>query len=147
MVSGSRRSACSTIATSPRFSSRRSAPRSSPAGPGSRSSSTRWPAVSRSPSSGAAVREAHFRSRGFPGGGSTSESARAGVDAYSAAIHSASSTRSAGTESSRTEVGAMSRSGASSLSAASPTTTPSSFWWPNGTLTTDPTSTGASGSA
>ena len=50
-----------------------------------------------------------------------------------------------GTESSRTALGATSRSGGSSLSAASPTTTPSSFWWPNGTRTTDPTSSGASG--
>ncbi len=93
------------------------------------------------------MREAHSRSRGLPAGGSTSDSARAGVEAYSAAIHSASSTRSGGTESSRTELGATSRSGGSSLSAASPTTTPSSFWWPNGTRTTDPTSSGASGSA
>ena len=93
------------------------------------------------------MRAAHSRRRGLPGGGSTSESARAGVDAYSAAIHSASSTRSGGTESSRTAVGATSRSAASSLSAASPTTTPSSRWWPNGTFTTEPTATGPSGSA
>jgi hypothetical protein len=103
--------------------------------------------VSRSPSRLAPERAAHSRSRGFPAGGSTSESARAGVEAYSAAIHSASSTRSGGTESSRTALGATSRSGGSSLASASPTTTPSSFWWPNGTFTTEPTSTGASGSA
>ena len=66
------------------------------------------------------MRRAHRRVRGLPGGGSTSESARAGVEAYSAAIHSASSTRSAGTESSRTALGATSRSGGSSLSGREP---------------------------
>jgi hypothetical protein len=85
--------------------------------------------------------------RGLPGGGSTSESARAGVEAYSAAIHSARSTRSGGTESARTALGATSRSAGSSLCEASPTTTPSSAWWPNGTRTTEPTSTGSAGSA
>ena len=93
------------------------------------------------------MRRAHSRVRGLPGGGSTSDRARAGVEAYSAAIHSASATRSGGTESSRTALGATSRSGGSSLASASPTTTPSSRWWPNGTRTTEPTSSGSAGSA
>ena len=114
---------------------------------GSASSSARWLSVSRSPSSGASVRNAHGSVRGFPRGGSTSWRARAGVEQYSSAIHSASSTRSSGTSSSRTPVGATSRSGASSECSASPTTTPSSAWRPNGTRTIEPTRTGCSGSA
>ena len=69
------------------------------------------------------------------------------MEQYSSAIHSASSTSSAGTESCRTAVGVTSFSGGTSVSAARPTTTPSSFWRPNGTRTIEPTSTGASGSA
>ena len=103
--------------------------------------------MSRCPSSSASVRRAHSSVRGFPRGGSTSDSARAGVEQYSTAIHSASSTRSAGTSSSRTPVGATSRSGATSVSSASPTTTPSSAWRPNGTRTIEPTRTGSAGSA
>ena len=66
------------------------------------------------------MRRAHSRVRGLPGGGSTSDRARAGVEAYSAAIHSASATRSGGTESSRTALGASSRSGGSSLVVGEP---------------------------
>ena len=50
---------------------------------GSASSSARWLSVSRSPSSGASVRNAHGSVRGLPRGGSTSCSARAGVEQYS----------------------------------------------------------------
>jgi hypothetical protein len=85
--------------------------------------------------------------RGRPFGGSTSESARAGVEQYSSAIHSASSTSSRGSESSRTAVGVTSFSAGTSVLAASPTTTPSSAWRPNGTRTIEPTSTGSAGSA
>ena len=49
--------------------------------------------------------------------------------------------------SARTLVGSCSRSGATSLCSANPTTTPSSAWWPNGTRTTDPTFSDASPSA
>ncbi len=146
-VSGDRRRSRGPIATSPRASSRRSAERSRPAVRGSASSSARWFAVSRSPSSGAAVRSAHSSVRGRPRGGSTSESARAGVEQYSSAIQRARPTSSAGTESARTSRGVTSRSAGTSVVSASPTTTPSSAWCPNGTRTTDPTATGASGSA
>jgi hypothetical protein len=81
--------------------------------------------------------------RGFPRGGRTSESARAGVEQYSSAIHSARSTSSAGMDSARTAVGVTSFSGGTSVVSASPTTTPSSAWRPNGTRTIDPISTGA----
>ena len=47
----------------------------------------------------------------------------------------------------RTEVGATSFSAGTSVCSASPTTTPSSAWRPNGTRTIEPTRTGASGSA
>jgi hypothetical protein len=103
--------------------------------------------VSRSPSSDAPVRAAHSSVRGLPRGGRTSDSARAGVEQYSSAIHSASSTSSAGTESSRTAVGVTSLSAGTSVVAASPTTTPSSAWRPNGIRTIEPTATGAEGSA
>jgi hypothetical protein len=104
-------------------------------------------AVSRSPSSGAAVRAAHSSVRGLPFGGSTSESARAGVEQYSAAIHSAMSTSSGGTESARTALGVTSRSSGTSVLSASPTTTPSSACRPKGIRTTEPTSTGSAGRA
>ena len=107
----------------------------------------RWLAVSRSPSSAAAVRSAHSSVRGLPRGGSTSDSARAGVEQYSCAIHSASPTSSSGTESARTSRGVTSFSAGTSVVSASPTTTPSSAWRPNATRTTEPTATGASGSA
>ena len=110
-------------------------------------SSDRWFSVSRSPSSDAAVRAAHSSVRGRPGGGRTSESARAGVEQYSSAIHAASATSSGGTVSSRTAVGVTSFSSATSVVSAKPTTTPSSFWRPKGMRTIEPTSTGASGSA
>ena len=90
---------------------------------------------------------AHSTCCGRPGGGSTSASARAGVEQYSAAIHSASATRSSGTESARTALGASSRSAGTSEPSANPVTTPSSAWWPNGTRTTEPTATGCSGNA
>jgi hypothetical protein len=83
----------------------------------------------------------------LPGGGSTRLSARAGVEQYSVAIHSASSTSSGGSESSRTAVGATSRSGASSVESAIAVTTPSSFCRPKGIETIEPTPTGAAGSA
>ena len=93
------------------------------------------------------MRAAHSSVRGLPRGGSTSESARAGVEQYSAAIHSASPTSSSGSESSRTALGVTSFSGGTSVVPASPTTTPSSAWRPNGIRTIEPTPTGASGSA
>ena len=64
--------------------------------------------------------------RGRPRGGSISVSVRAGVEQYSAAIQSASSTSSAGIESSRTAVGVTSLSAGTSVPAVRPTTTPSS---------------------
>ena len=62
------------------------------------------------------MRSAHSRVRGLPGGGSTSESARAGVEQYSAR-HPQRELDEVGAarESSRTAVGATSRSGGSSL--------------------------------
>jgi hypothetical protein len=135
------------MTTSPRASSRRSAARSRPATRGSDPSSARCRSVSRSPSSDAAEGEAQSSVRGRPRGGSTSDSARAGVEQYSSAIQSASRTSSAGIESSRTDVGVTSFSGGTEVSPASPTTTPSSACRPNGTRTIEPTSTGASGSA
>ena len=93
------------------------------------------------------MRAAHSSVRGLPLGGRTRLSARAGVEQYSSAIHSASATSSGGTLSSRTAVGVTSFSAGTSVVGASPTTTPSSAWCPNGTRTTEPTSTGASGSA
>ena len=53
----------------------------------------------------APVGSAHRYVLAFPGGGVTSASARAGVEQYSSAIHSARSTRSLGSESSRVPVG------------------------------------------
>ena len=143
-VRGARRSARGPMTTSPRFSSRRRVARSSPAGPGSRSSAARWLSVSRSPSASRA-RSAHSTVRARPGGGSTSESARAGVEQYSRAIHSASSTSSSGTESARTPSARTSLSAGTSVASVSATTTPSSRWCPNGTFTTEPTPTGSSG--
>jgi hypothetical protein len=146
-VRGARRRWRSWIATRPRPWSRRSAGSCPVARIGSASSSARWLSLSRSPSSGASVRNAHGSVRGFPFGGSTSCSERAGVEQYSVAIQCASSTRSTGTLSTRTDVGATSFSAGTSVCSASPTTTPSSAWRPNGTRTIDPTPTGASGSA
>ena len=140
-VRGTRRATRGAIVTSPRASSRRSAARSSPVGPGSRSSSARWLAFTR-PS--APVGSAHRNVFAFPGGGVTSASARAGVEQYSSAIHSARSTSSRGSESPRTDVGATSFSSGTSVVSASPTTTPSSFWWPNGIRTIEPISTSSS---
>jgi hypothetical protein len=111
------------------------------------SSSARWPAVSRCPSSGAAVRAAHSSIRGRPRGGSTSDSARAGVEQYSAAIQSASSTSSGGTESARTAVGVTSLPSGTAVVSEKPVTTPSSAWRPNGIRTIEPTCSGAAGSA
>ena len=112
------------ISTSPRFSSRRSAARSPPANPGSRASSAAWLSFTR-PSS--PVGSAQNAVLALPGGGETSASARAGVEQYSSAIHSARSTRSRGIESPRTDVTSTSFSGATSVVSATPTTTPSSF--------------------
>ena len=92
------------------------------------------------------MRAAHSTVRSRPRGGSTSDSARAGVEQYSAAIHSASSTSSSGTASSRTALACTSFSTGTSLRSARSTTTPSSACRPNGTRTTDPTRTGCSGS-
>ena len=93
---GARRAArCST---SPRASSRRSAARSRPAKRGS-DAQQRALAVGQAllRVDGAAVGAAHSAVLArVPFGGSTSESARAGVEQYSAAIHSARSTSSAG---------------------------------------------------
>ena len=144
LVRGARRRARGAIVTSPRASSRRSAARSTPAGPGSRSSSARCFAVSRAPSTSPA-RSAHSCVRARPRGGSTSDSARAGVEQYSSAIHSASSTSSAGTLSARASATRTSFSAGSSLASASPTTTPSSRCRPNGIRTTEPTPTAPSG--
>ena len=144
-VRGARRWARGPIETSPRASSRRSAGRSSPVGAGRRSSSARWLAVSRAPSA-SPVRVAHSTVRSRPRGGSTSDSARAGVEQYSSAIHSASSTSFSGTASSRTALACTSFSTGTSLRSARSTTTPSSACRPNGTRTTDPTATGCSGS-
>ena len=91
------------------------------------------------------MRSAHSSVRSRPGGGSTSDRARAGVEQYSAAIHSASSTRSSGTLSERTPVARTSLSSGTSVVVARSTTTPSSFWRPNGIRTTEPTPTGSSG--
>ena len=92
------------------------------------------------------MRSAHSCVRSRPRGGSTSDSARAGVEQYSRAIHSASSTSSPGTDSPRTAVGVTSFSSGTSVASASATTTPSSAWRPNGTRTIEPTSTGSAGS-
>ena len=85
------------IATRPRASSRRSAARSR-AAPRAAAREQRALVVRSAarPSSGASVRAAHSSVRGLPLGGSTSDSARAGVEQYSSAIHSASSTSSGG---------------------------------------------------
>ena len=89
---------------------------------------------------------AHSSTRGRPGGGSTSCSARAGVEQYSAAIHSARSTSSAGIPSPTTALGATRRSCGTALASANPVTTPVSFCRPKGIRTTDPTSTASAGS-
>ena len=74
---------------------RRPGPR--PPGPGSRASSAAWFVVDAArPRPSARPRTRVFA---FPGGGETSASARAGVEQYSSAIHSARSTRSRGIES------------------------------------------------
>ena len=73
-----------------------------------------------------------------PGGGETSASARAGVEQYSSAIQSASSTSSGGRSWSSTRRGAASRSSGSSELSATPTTTPTTSRWPNGTTSTEP---------
>ena len=88
-VRGARRRWRSSSATSPRASRRRSAGSRPVARIGSASSSARWLSVSLSPSSGAPVRNAHGSVRGLPFGGSTSCSARAGVEQYSSAIQQA----------------------------------------------------------
>ena len=114
-VRGARRATRGVIVTSPRASSRRSAGRSLPVGPGSRSIRARCLSVS-FPS--APVGSAHRYVFALPGGGVTSASARAGVEQYSSAIHSARSTRSRGSESSRMPVGVTSfSSGTSEVSA------------------------------
>ena len=146
-MSGARRRAARPIATSPRASSRRSAARFPAAARGSVASSAALARGEPLAVERRSVRAAHSSVRGRPFGGSTSESARAGVEQYSPAIHSARSTSSRGTESSRTPVGVTSFSGGTSVRSASPTTTPSSAWRPNGTRTIEPTSTGSPGSA
>jgi hypothetical protein len=140
-VRGARRATREEIVTSPRFSSRRNAARSPPANPGSRASSAAWRSFTR-PS--APVADAQNAVLAFPGGGETSERARAGVEQYSSAIHSARSTRSRGIESPRTDVTSTSFSAGTSVVSPTPTTTPSSFWCPNGMRTSAPTSTGPS---
>ena len=73
-------------------------------------------------------------------GGSTSWSPREGVEQYSRATHSPSSTSSAEAPASSASIGSASRSGASSEDSASSTTTPSRRLGPNGTRTRLPTS-------
>ena len=135
------------IATSPRASSRRSAaqvaarrraaaPRAARAGC----------SVSRSPSSGWSVRAAHSSVRAARAAGAR---ARAPAPASSSTRRpSTARARPAppGSESARTAVGVTSFSAGTSVASASPTTTPSSAWCPNGTRTIEPTPTGASGS-
>ena len=74
-------------------------------------------------------------------GGSTSSSPRAGVEQYSRATQSPSSTCSAVAPASSAAIGSASRSGASSDSLARPTTTPRIRCRPNGTSSTLPTPT------
>ncbi len=68
-------------------------------------------------------------------------SAREGVEQYSRAIQPASATRSAPTPAPITASGSTRRSGSSSERSASSTTTPSELRAPNGTRSSDPTST------
>ncbi len=152
---GTRRTGLRAIVTSPRASRRRNAGVPSAAATvapvrSSDASSSRWrelptplPAASAArPASVSSATSASFARRPSSAvGPSTSDSARAGVEQYSRAIHWASSTRSPGSEPGRTPSGSASRSGASSERSASPTTTPSVRWRPNGTRTTEPTPT------
>ena len=74
-------------------------------------------------------------------GGSTSPSALASVEQYSAATHRARPTSSAGTPSSSARSGASSRSSSTSLRSERPVTTPRIVRAPNGTTSIEPTVT------
>ena len=131
----------SAIVTSPRFSSRRRSRGRRPPGPAAARAARAGASVSRSPSSARRRPRAHSRSRGLP--------ARRQHERQRPRRRRAVLLRHPQRE--------LDEVGADRLLAhrarrhqplrrhlavrASPTTTPSSFWWPNGTRTTEPTST------
>ena len=150
--------------TSPRRSSRRSASRPTPASASSpaptsrpreaissssarRCTTPRLPEPASAAAAGSvAVATISVRARVWPRtpvvpGGSTSSSPLAGVEQYSRATQSPSSTSSRATPASSAASGSARRAAGSSLRSASSTTTPSRRWRPNGTSSTVPTPT------